>query len=508
MKSRWFPIPEIRKVDRSWRLNDLLRAAGISAPANSSDPVITHLTDNSRAAGPGTLFVAVRGTSQDGHRYLKQAAEQGACAAVVEPAEQVPAGMARVETASTRQVLGPLAHAYYGFPSRHLKVTGVTGTKGKTTVTWLAHYLLESAGVPAGLIGTICNKIRSEEFPSQNTTPGAIELAALLARMVENGVRACVMEVSSHALDQDRTLGVEWHAGVFTNLDGEHLDYHGTLENYLQAKLKLIRSLTNSATAIINADDSVSDQAARAAAGAGAVWTYALKTPARFRLKRFESSLNGTRCEWETPQGIISVQTPLIGSHNMENWMAAAAILLTLGVPLEASARGALKFPGVPGRLERISAGQSFPVFVDYAHTEGSLRRVLEELRAIGKYRIITVFGCGGNRDKTKRPRMGRAAAELSDEVIITSDNPRREEPEQIAREVADGARGLATPCRIVLDRREAIQKALDSADERSLVLIAGKGHESGQIFASATVPFDDRQVAREILLATRTQRA
>ncbi len=495
-------------MDRSWRLNELLRAAGILVPENNPNPVITHLTDDSRAAGPGTLFVAVRGTSQDGHRYLKQAAQQGACAAVVEPGEQVPSDMVRIETISTRQIVGPLAQAYYEFPSRRLKVAGVTGTKGKTTVTWLAHYLLEAAGVPAGLIGTICNKIRSEEFPSQNTTPGAIELAALLARMVDNGVQACVMEVSSHALDQDRVRGVEWHAGVFTNLDGEHLDYHGTLENYLQAKLKLMQSLTKSATAIINADDPVSDQAVRAAAGAGVVWTYALKAPALFHLKRFESSLAGTRCEWETPQGIVSVQTPLIGSHNMENWMAAAAILFSLGVPLEASAQGALKFPGVPGRLERVNAGQPFPVFVDYAHTEGSLRRVLEELRAIGKYRIITVFGCGGNRDKTKRPRMGRAAAELSDEVIITSDNPRREEPEQIAREVAEGARGLATPCRIILDRRGAIQKAIDSADERSLVLIAGKGHESGQIFASVTVPFDDRQVAREILSAARTQRA
>jgi UDP-N-acetylmuramoyl-L-alanyl-D-glutamate--2,6-diaminopimelate ligase len=497
-------MPEIKIVDKPWRLHDLLRAAEIKVPAGIPDPVITGLTDNSRKVSSGTLFVAVRGASHDGHQYLKQAAEQGAFAAVVEPGEKVPYGVSAIETPSTRRIIGPLAHAYYGFPSRQLKVIGVTGTKGKTTITWLAHDLLESVGVPAGLVGTICNKIGGKELPSNNTTPGAIELAELLARMAERGTRACVMEVSSHALDQDRTAGVEWHAGVFTNLDGEHLDYHGTMENYLRAKLKLMQALTSSATAIINNDDPVSDQAREAAADAGAVWTYALKAPARFKLKRIESSLTGTRAEWETPHGNFSVRMPLIGSHNAENWMAAAAILLTLGIPLEASAKASEHFSGVPGRLERVDAGQPFPVFIDYAHTEGSLRRVLEELRALGKHKIITVFGCGGNRDKTKRPKMGKAAAELSDQVIITSDNPRREDPQQIASEIAQGITGSATPYKIILDRREAIQKAIESADDQSLVLIAGKGHERGQVFASTTLAFDDQQVAHDILLERR----
>lgn len=479
-------------------LAELLGSAGIRVPAALPSTRIRQVTDDSRAVGPGALFVAVRGSAADGHRFAAQAAARGAAAVLVEQELPLPEATTQVRVPSTRAVLGPLAHAFQGFPSRAVKVVGVTGTKGKTTVTWWLHHLLEAAGTRCGLMGTIGNRLGDGEMAaSGNTTLGAAALQADLGLMRDRGLTACAMEVSSHALDQQRVGGVEWAAAVFTNLGSEHLDYHSTLEQYFQAKRKLFTALGEKATAVLNAADPTSSRLR--ADVRGRVITYALKGPAEVTARSVCSSLEGFSAELVTPAGVFPVASRCVGLHHLENLLAAVSAVWALGVPLEKGLAAVPDFGGVPGRMERVEAGQPFPVFVDYAHTDGSLRRVLEELRRAGAGKILTVFGCGGDRDRTKRPRMGRAAAELSDRVLITSDNPRSEEPQRIAEEITAGIEPGSCAVEIRLDRREAIQQALESAEEGWVVLIAGKGHEQAQIFADRAVPFDDRAMVREL---------
>lgn len=460
---------------------------------------VTQVTDDSRSVRPGALFVAVRGTAADGHRHLPQALAQGASAVLVEERVTVPPGIFQLQVKSTRRLLGPLAHLFHGSPSHRMSVIGVTGTKGKTTVTWWMHHLLEEAGIPCGLVGTLCNRIGREQRPSENTTPGAVALQGLLAEMAGRDLPVCAMEVSSHALEQGRTEGIQFRCAVFTNLGSEHLDYHGDLENYFRAKRRLFEGLDRDAVAVLNRDDPRSEGMRQATSAR--VITYGLDGPADWTADAVQGSLEGISGRLRTPEGIFPVRFPWIGRHNLENLLAALAALAGAGIPVEKVLAGISSFRGVPGRLERIDAGQPFPVFVDYAHTDGALRRVLQELRSADSRRILTVFGCGGDRDRTKRPRMGRAAAELSDRVIVTSDNPRSEQPAAIAQEITAGMEGLSTPWEVCLDRREAIGRALKSADEKWMVLIAGKGHETGQTFDGQTLPFDDREVARELLL-------
>ncbi len=479
-------------------LAELISAAGITAVTPVPHQPITQVTADSRSVRPGALFVAVRGNAADGHRFIPQALARGASAILTEESVELPPGVFPLKVDSTRRFLGPLAHAFEGSPSRSLKVLGVTGTKGKTTVTWWIHHLLEQANIPCGLIGTLCSRLGSEKRVSENTTPGAVSLQALLAEMVERHLKVCAMEVSSHALEQNRTDGIRFRCAIFTNLAPEHLDYHGDLEAYFLAKQRLFKGLDREAAAVLNQDDP-RWESLRARTAARIV-TYGLRGSADWSADRIRSSLRGISCRLLTPEGTFPARFSLVGRHNLENLLAALAGLSAAGFPAEAMLKGISTFEGVPGRLERIEAGQPFPVFVDYAHTEGALRRVLQELRAADPRRILTVFGCGGDRDRTKRPRMGRAAAELSDRVIVTSDNPRSEEPEAIAREITAGMTGSRAPWEICLDRREAIRRALESADSTWIVLIAGKGHETGQIFSDRTVPFDDRSVVREIL--------
>ena len=481
-----------------WRLPQLLWASGIFVSHPVPDLPIRLVTDDSRAVEPQSLFVAIQGTQVDGHRFIGKAVERGARAILLEEEIEVPASVVKIRVPATRPLLGPLAHTFYAAPSRTLKVIGITGTNGKTTVAWLTQHLLEKAQFPCGLIGTVCNRMGEIERPSQNTTPGVIVLQRMLAQMLNEELRACAMEVSSHALDQHRTGGIEWACGVFTNLTSEHLDYHESLENYLKAKLRLFQGLGEKATAVINRDDPVWERVKKATQGR--VLTYSLRGDADLVANEIHGSLKGTTCQVKTPQGTFPVGWNLIGRHNLSNLLAALAAVMSLGVPVEQALEGVSSFPGVPGRLERIEEGQPFLVFVDYAHTDGALRRVLTELRATTDKQILVVFGCGGDRDRTKRPRMGRVAASLSDRVIITSDNPRGEDPQVIASEVAAGIKGSSTPWEIILDRREAIRTALEFASSPWLVLIAGKGHETGQILGDRVIPFDERAVVKELL--------
>jgi len=412
----------------------------------------------------------------------------------------------------SRRALGVLAGRFYGDPSSRLCMVGVTGTNGKTTVTYLCKAVLEAAGRRVGLIGTVSYQIGAECLPASHTTPGAVELQALLARMVSAGMEAVVMEVSSHALAQDRTAGCEFDVAIFTNLTQDHLDFHHDMDSYFQAKLRLFADLNPAGRksrpkrAVVNVDD------ARGGRVCGAsrvpVWTYAIRQPADIRAEDVQLALSGIRFTAVTPCGRFPIESRLVGEHNVYNILAAIGAGLHEGVPPEVVQRGIASVANVPGRFERVEAGQDFTVVVDYAHTDDALLRLLTAARALKAGRIITVFGCGGDRDRGKRPQMGRVAARLSDVVFLTSDNPRSEDPAAILREIELGVRDVLAekPVRyeVIADRRAAIEAAVREAKAGDMVLIAGKGHEDYQIVGSTRLHFDDREVARAAIEARR----
>ncbi len=482
----------------TWDLGALLTAAGIPAPGGLETITVTGVTCDSRRVVAGELFVAVRGASQDGSAFIPEAIRQGACAVVADAEATVAtASVPIIRVSDMRRAIAALAHAWHDDPSRDLVVVGITGTNGKTTVTYLIQTLLQQAGRPCGLIGTIEYRAGGQPSPSHNTTPGPVELAALCAQMRQAGLQACAMEVSSHALDQRRVEGMAFQIGVFLNATPEHLDYHKTFEAYLAAKASLFAMLPPWGTAVVNAEDpSASVIKGQTMAR---ILTFGVGVPADVAIQETRCTLEGSDGLLVTPAGRTPFHTTLIGRHNLSNVAAMAAVGTACGLSVATMASAISAFQGVPGRLERIEAGQSFPVFVDYAHTDDALSHVLGALRVLTDHRLIVVFGCGGDRDRAKRPRMGAVAGQYADRIIVTSDNPRSEAPQAIADEVVAGIPPTAS-CAVVLDRAAAIRQALTEADARSVVLIAGKGHETTQIFHDGSVPFDDRQVVREAL--------
>ncbi len=472
---------------------------------------VTGVTDDSRAVQRGSLFVAVKGERVDGHEFVQAALAAGAGAVVCERA--VPAGDApMVQVADSRAALGLLGSAFHRDPSTRLRLVGVTGTNGKTTTTYVCKALLEAVGRRVGLIGTVAYQIGSDVLPASHTTPAAVELQGLLARMVEAGMDTAVMEVSSHALALDRTAGCEFDVGVFTNLTQDHLDFHSDMEEYFQAKLRLFTGLTGirkaGKRAIVNLDDPRGPQITSACPAP--VWTYAIKSQADLKAENIKLSVEGTAFTAATPAGSFSVQSHLVGEHNVYNLLAAIGVALQEGVSIEDIKRAVGTVTNVPGRFERVATGHDFAVVVDYAHTEDALLRLLTAAEALKRGRIITVFGCGGDRDRTKRPKMGRAAVLNSDVVILTSDNPRTEDPQAILREVETGVREAlrsrpAVRYHMIADRREAIRAAVREARSGDMVLIAGKGHEDYQIIGTTKFHFDDREVAREAIEQLRS---
>jgi UDP-N-acetylmuramoyl-L-alanyl-D-glutamate--2,6-diaminopimelate ligase len=492
------------------RLRDLVRPLGEVVVHGDLDREITELTDDSRRVSSGGLFVAVKGTQSDGHRYLGQAVSAGAGALVVE-AGCAPAGTLEslgvpvIEVRDSRHVLGVLASRLLGDPSHRLRMIGVTGTNGKTTTTYLCKSVLEAAGARVGLVGTVAYLIGSERIEATHTTPGAVELQGLFKKMADAASDAAVMEVSSHALALDRTAGCEFGTAVFTNLTQDHLDFHADMEDYFQAKLRLFAGLGPEGRAIVNLDD---PHGARVAEVTRArVWTYAVDRPADLRAGDVRISLEGLRFTAQTPAGAVALRSPLVGRHNVYNILAAVGVGLEQGIALPTIAAGIAALTNVPGRFERVEAGQPFTVVVDYAHTEDALFRLLTTAEAVKTGRIITVVGCGGDRDRGKRPKMGRVSAVYSDIVIVTSDNPRTEDPGAIISEIMPGVEaGLREAGRgryvVHADRRAAIGEAVRMAQPGDLVLIAGKGHENYQIIGTHKHPFDDRVVAREAIEA------
>ncbi len=464
------------------------------------------ITDDSRAVTAGSLFVAVKGERVDGHRFVEQAIKAGAVA-VVAQATVASGPLPFVQVADSRKALGLLGSRFYGDPSARLKMIGVTGTNGKTTTTYLCKSLLEGIGRRVGLIGTVGYQIGQETFPASHTTPGALDLQALLAKMVEGGLTDAVMEVSSHALALDRTAGCEYDAAVFTNLTQDHLDFHHTMDEYFAAKLRLFTGLAGGQKtgkrAIINLDDPRGG--AILAACPVPAWGYAIKNQADLKAERVRLSLAGTTFTASTPAGSFAVESRLVGEHNVYNLLGAIGVALHSGATSDQVCEAAAQITNVPGRFERVSSGQDFTVVVDYAHTEDALLRLLTAAQTLKTGRIITVFGCGGDRDRGKRPKMGRAAVEYSDVVILTSDNPRTEDPMAILHEVEIGVRDALerrnhVQYHMVPDRREAIGAAIHEARRDDMVLIAGKGHEDYQIIGTKKFHFDDREVAREAI--------
>ena len=469
--------------------------------------VITGVTDDSRAVGPGALFVAVKGERVDGHDYLDAAVKQGAGAVVIQHGGPVPLPTIRVK--NSRRVIGLLGAHFHGYPTSKLRVVGVTGTNGKTTTTYVCKSLLESCGRRVGLVGTVAYLVGNEIIPASHTTPGAIELQGLFARMVAAGLDGVIMEVSSHALALDRTAGAEFDVAVFTNLTQDHLDFHGTMEEYFRAKLRLFSGLglegrkAGEKRAIVNLDDPRGD-AVRAACSVP-VWTYGIRKEADLQAHDVSLTPRGTTFRLNTPKGSIAIENNLVGEHNVYNLLAAIGVVLHEGMTLEQIQAGIADVSNVPGRFERVEAGQDFTVVVDYAHTDDALARLLTAAQALRTGRIITVFGCGGDRDRTKRPKMGRVAVRFSDVVVLTSDNPRTEDPAGILAEVEVGVKEALkerpeVDYALVADRRLAIEHAIREARTGDIVLIAGKGHEDYQIIGTRKFHFDDREVAREAI--------
>jgi len=467
------------------------------------DREISGVAYDSRRVTPGMVFVAVPGQRTDGHDYIGTAIDRGAAAIICEQNGFGSDRVTKIKVADARAALAGAAAAYYQHPSRQLRVIGVTGTNGKTTVAFMIRHLLESAGIHCGLIGTVRYEIRDRVIPAQRTTPESLEVQQLLSQMVRAGCQACVMEVSSHSLEQKRVAGVEFDVGIFTNLTQDHLDFHGDMDRYFAAKRKLfvaLRQGRKQGRAVINIDDSFGARLA-AQADAASQWTYGLGSAAQVRATGIQLGRDSTRMTVEVPQTSFSCTLPLIGRHNVYNALAAVGAALSLGVATPRIQAAVESMSPVPGRLEGISQGQPFSVFVDYAHTDDALRNVLITLREITAGRLLLTFGCGGNRDAGKRAKMGRVAAELADFTLITSDNPRRESPGKIGTQIEEGYRALRRDgCRIELDRRRAIDEILRLAQPGDTVLIAGKGHETYQEIDDTVVPFDDRVHAAEVL--------
>ena len=477
-----------------------VKTIGVEGPL---DREVAGLTIDSRRVTPGMLFVAIHGQHADGHDYIQNAIDRGAVAVVCERNGFLQQRATKIKVASAREALARIAAAFYQHPSEKLKVIGVTGTNGKTTVAFMVKHILETAGIRTGLLGTIRYEIGERVIPAQRTTPESLEVQQMLAQMVKAGCQACVMEVSSHALEQHRVLGVQFDVTLFTNLTQDHLDYHGTMENYYQAKKKLFKAWPNagkSRTAVINIDDVFGERLAHES-DAEVMVQYAISQSAPVRATSIQLGREHTQMTVQTAGGDFPCRLPLIGRHNVYNALAAIGAARALATSAAMIQKALTTMPPVPGRLESLHAGQPYAVVVDYAHTDDALRNVLTTLREITRGRLLLLFGCGGNRDAGKRPKMGKVAAELADVAVITSDNPRKESAAAIAAQIDAGYRAVKPEgCRIELDRRRAIDDLIRQAQPGDTVLIAGKGHEIYQEFEDTVIPFDDRVYAQETL--------
>jgi UDP-N-acetylmuramyl-tripeptide synthetase len=456
---------------------------------------------DSRRVEPEHLFVAIRGEKSDGGRFVAQALERGAAAVASEQPLDLGPETATIRVDDARRFLALVSRNFYRNPASELRLAAVTGTNGKTTTTYLLNHIFAQQQLRSCLVGTIGMKIGEESFPSAHTTPESSDLLAFFRQALRTGCTHGVIEASSHALHLKRVFGVKFTVGVFTNLTPEHLDFHKDMESYYAAKRLLFvpEGENRIDAAVVNVDDEYGRRLARETR-AGEVITYGFDPMANIRCTRCETQMSGSKLVVQTRLGAVEINTRLVGRPNVYNIMGAVGAALSLGFDLKTIRRGLESVQQIPGRMESIVAGQRFTVIVDYAHTPDALQKLLETVAQVGRRRIITVFGCGGDRDRQKRPAMGKVAAELSDYVVATSDNPRTEDPMSILTEVEAGLREGRAPFVVIPDRREGIAQAICMAGPEDVVVIAGKGHETYQIVGTRVFAFDDRAVAREAI--------
>jgi UDP-N-acetylmuramoyl-L-alanyl-D-glutamate--2,6-diaminopimelate ligase len=469
-------------------------------PAISVDPVITSIENDHRKVRPGSLFICIKGYTVDGHEFAAKAVENGAVAVLSE--RELDLDVPVIIVKDTKRAMAVLADAFYGQPTHKLHLIGITGTNGKTTTSHLIEKIIADTGKKTGLIGTMYTKIGGQTFEAKNTTPESLSLQKTFKKMVDEQVEVAVMEVSSHALDLGRVHGCDFDTAIFTNLTQDHLDYHQTMDEYKRAKSLLFSQLGNTFSlkapkfAIFNADDDASLLYEKSTAAH--IITYGIEKPADFRAENITMTSGGTKFDLVTPIGREKVAIQLIGKFNIYNVLASIAATLVYGVPLKQIISSLESVKGVPGRMELVDSGQEFAVIVDYAHTPDSLENVLKTIKQFAKKRLFVIVGCGGDRDRTKRPIMAKIAAEYGTDPIFTSDNPRSEDPVAILKEMISGVQGKNY--QVIVDRKEAIAAAVNAASPGDIILIAGKGHETYQQIGDQFLSFDDRLVAKQAI--------
>lgn len=489
------------------RVEDIVKVISPIRVEGPQTAEICHITADSRTVQEGSLFICLVGATVDGHSFVEKAVQDGAVAVVVSKPVTVPDHVAVIYVEDTRQALQAAVPFFYDYPASKMRMIGVTGTNGKTTTTHIIAHLLRSQGYTVGVIGTVHILIDDQSYPIHNTTPDVADLQQILQQMVDAGVTHCIMEVSSHALALGRTAGVEYDTAVFTNLTQDHLDFHKTFDNYLAAKAKLFKQVSASYQvkegkgAVINVDDAYGQSIVDVTTSP--MITYSTEGKGSMNAADLTVTAKSSQFTLNYDRKSYPISTKIAGMFNVYNTLAAVGATLYEGLSMEEIVKGLATFTAVPGRFELIEEGQDFAVVVDYAHTPDGLENILQTAKKIVENRILVVFGCGGDRDATKRPIMGRIAAQFGDRVFVTSDNPRTEDPVQIVKDVEVGVReGLHDDVtyEVIVDRREAIHKAIAEATTGDVVIIAGKGHEDYQILKDETIHFDDREVAREAL--------
>jgi len=484
------------------KLAEIVKRVKPLAVVGSLEQEITGIAYDSRRVMPGHLFVAMRGERTDGHRFVESAIDRGAAAIVLERDAGYNPRATRIKVSDARRSMAQVSAHFFNHPSQQLKVVGVTGTNGKTTTAFMVQAILEAAGISCGLLGTVQYQIGERVIPASRTTSESVDIQDMMSQMLRAGCGGVSMEVSSHAIDQLRVEEVDFDVAIFTNLSQDHLDYHGTMEDYFESKARLfsaLGSVRKTGRAVVNADDAYGRELIKRLGGENAVVSYGASSAAVIRAEDVRVSAEGSYFVVHTPEERMPVSLPLIGRYNVSNALAAIGAAQVLGIDLRTveSALGQLRC--VPGRIESVEVPEDYRVFVDYAHTAEALRNVLATVAELTRGRLIVVFGCGGDRDHGKRKAMGLAACDLADFSILTTDNPRTEDPREILKQIEEG---FAPPRnnhhQVIEDRREAIERALDIARPGDAVVIAGKGHETYQEFADTVVPFHDRQVVEE----------
>jgi UDP-N-acetylmuramoyl-L-alanyl-D-glutamate--2,6-diaminopimelate ligase len=454
---------------------------------------------SSKNIQPGFMFTALKGMNRDGFEFIEEALHRGAVAVLSDRAKPESFTQTWIQVSDTREALALSSANFYSHPSQKMKVIGITGTKGKTTITYILEEILKKSRFKPGIIGTISYRGPKMTVSAERTTPEAPDIQRILSEMLDHGVTHCIMEVSSHALDLKRVMGIAFDVVVFVNLSGDHLDYHQTMDKYFEVKKRLFFLNRKKRTAVVNGDDPWGKKLLSQLSTEAI--TYGIEPGVIVRGENLALNEKGIKASIRYPKGQLSISSSLLGKPNIYNLLASVAVALTLELPLSAIEEGITSLKGVPGRFEKIENSLGFHIFVDYAHTDDALKNLLETVRELHPKRIILVFGAGGDRDKTKRPRMGEAAGTLADWSIITSDNPRSEEPLAIISDIEKGIQKAGTRnYEIIPDRREAIERALSLGEKGDYILVAGKGHEDYQIIKDKVIHFDDAEVIREIL--------